>query len=138
VVANGVSEQVIERIVLEGETIGTTFMPLTTHLEHRKRFLLAGITEAVGQLRLDAGAVKALRKGGSILPVGITAVEGDFSRGQSVILLDPQERKVAVGLCNYSAVDIRSIAGQQSNQIAEILGYAYGAEAVHHDNLVLL
>ncbi len=138
VVANGVTEQVIERIVLKGESVGTTFLPLTTHLEHRKRFLLAGITEAVGQLKLDEGAVKALRKGGSVLPVGIIAVVGDFSRGQSVTVLDPEERKVAVGLCNYSAADIRKIAGQQSDQIAEILGYAYGAEAVHHDNMVLL
>ena len=138
VIANGAAEQVIPRIVLEEEPLGTTFKPLTTHLENRKRFLLAGITESAGQLSLDAGAVKALRKGGSILPVGITAVEGDFSRGQSLTVVDPKGRKVAVGLCNYSAADIRRIAGQQSDRIAEILGYAYGAEAVHHDNLVLL
>ena len=128
----------IPRIVLDEEALGTLFQPLTTHLENRKRFLLAGIAESAGQLSLDAGAVKALRKGGSILPVGITAVEGDFSRGQSVTVVDPRGQKVAVGLCNYSADDIRRIAGQQSDRIADILGYAYGAEVVHHDNLVLL
>ncbi len=138
VIANGAMEQVIPQIVLDEEPLGTLFRPLTTHLENRKRFLLAGIAEAAGQLRLDAGAVKALRKGGSILPVGITAVKGDFSRGQSVTVVDPAGQTVAVGLSNYSAEDVRRITGQQSDRIEAILGYAYGAEVVHHDNLVLL
>jgi glutamate 5-kinase len=82
--------------------------------------------------------VTALRKGGSILPVGVTAVEGDFARGQSVTVEGPEGEVVAVGLCNYTAVDLRRIAGERSDRIETILGYAYGAEAVHHDNLVLL
>lgn len=138
VIANGGTDRVIPRIVLEREPLGTTFLPLTTHLESRKRFLLAGMAESSGTLRIDAGAVKALRKGGSILPVGVTAVEGEFSRGQSLTVVDPKGAKVAVGLCNYSAADLRKITGQRSDQIEAILGYAYGAEAVHHDNLMLL
>ncbi|MCB2213932.1 glutamate 5-kinase [bacterium] len=138
VIANGATDRVIPRIVLDGEALGTTFLPLATHLESRKRFLLAGMAETSGKVLLDAGAVRALRAGGSILPVGITAVEGDFSRGQSVTVADPKGETVAVGLCNYSAADISRIAGQQSDQIEAILGYAYGAEVVHHDNLVLL
>ena len=97
-IANGAMEQVIPRIVLDEEPLGTMFDSLISHLENRKRFLLAGITESAGQLRLDAGAVKALRKGGSILPVGITLVEGDFSRGQRVTVVDPKGQKVAVGV----------------------------------------
>jgi glutamate 5-kinase len=138
IIANGNTDRVIPRIVLEHESLGTTFLPLATHLESRKRFLLAGMAETSGKILLDAGAVRALRTGGSILPVGITAVEGDFSRGQSVTVADPEGEAVAVGLCNYSAADIGRIAGRQSDRIEAILGYAYGAEAIHHDNLVLL
>jgi glutamate 5-kinase len=138
VIANGAADRIIPRIVLEGEPLGTTFLPVTTHLESRKRFLLAGMAESSGTLQIDAGAVRALRGGGSILPVGVTAVEGDFARGQSLTVVDPAGAKVAVGLCNYSAEDLRRIAGQRSDQIEPILGYAYGAEAIHHDNLVLL
>ena len=138
VIANGGADQVIPRIVLEGEPLGTTFLPVTTHLESRKRFLLAGMAESSGTLWIDAGAVKALRNGGSILPVGVTAVEGEFARGQSLTVVDADGAKVAVGLCNYSAEDLRRIAGQRSDQIEPLLGYAYGAEAIHHDNLVLL
>ncbi len=138
VIANGAADRVIPRIVLEGEPLGTTFQPLTTHLESRKRFLLAGMAETSGKLVLDAGAVKALRKGGSILPVGITQVQGDFARGQSVTVAAPDGNSVAVGLCNYSAVDVKRIAGQQSDRIEGLLGYAYGAEVIHRDNLVQL
>lgn len=138
VIANGTADRVIPRIVLEGEPLGTTFSPLTTHLESRKRFLLAGMAESSGVIKLDAGAVRALRKGGSILPVGVTAVEGDFARGQSVTVEDAGGNKVAVGLCNYSAADLGRIAGERSDQIETVLGYAYGAEAIHHDNLVPL
>ncbi|MDY6981376.1 MAG: glutamate 5-kinase, partial [Pseudomonadota bacterium] len=70
VIANGAADRVIPRIVLEGEALGTTFLPLATHLESRKRFLLAGMAETSGVIQLDAGAVRALRAGGSILPVG--------------------------------------------------------------------
>ena len=138
VIANGTTDRIIPRVVLEGEPLGTTFSPLTTHLESRKRFLLAGMAETSGVIKLDAGAVKALHKGGSILPVGVTAVEGDFARGQSVTVEGPEGEVVAVGLCNYTAADLRRIAGERSDRIETILGYAYGAEAIHHDNLVLL
>jgi len=138
VIANGMAEQVIPRIVLANEGIGTFFTPITTHLENRKRFLLAGLAEASGQLKIDLGAVDALRQGRSMLPVGITEVSGEFLRGESVTVSDLDGQKVAVGLCNYSAADIRRILGQQSDQIETILGYAYGAEVIHHDNLVLL
>jgi glutamate 5-kinase len=138
VIANGKVDQVIPRIVLTHEGIGTYFKPQVTHLENRKRFLLAGLAEASGQLRIDQGAVDALRQGSSMLPVGITEVAGDFSRGESVTVSGPDGQRIAVGLSNYSSKDIRRIIGQQSDQIETILGYAYGAEVVHHDNLVLL
>ncbi len=138
VVASGATTGVIPRIVLQKEPLGTYFSPLGTHMESRKRFLLAGMDEAAGQLMIDPGAAQALRQGGSLLPVGITHVTGMFTRGQSVTVTDSSGKPVAVGLSNYSADDVRQILGQHSDQIDTILGYAYGAEVIHHNNLVLL
>ena len=138
VVAGGATPQVISQVVLQRQPLGTYFSPQSTHLESRKRFLLAGMDEAVGELVIDHGAVDALRQGGSLLPVGITGISGDFKRGQSVTVMDPDGREVAVGLSNYTAEDIRQIIGLHSDQIEPILGYAYGEEVIHHNNLVLL
>lgn len=137
IVAKGSKPQVISKIVRDGQAMGTYFSPLTTHLESRKRFLLSGLSDATGILRIDRGAVKALRKGGSLLPVGIVEVSGTFTRGLSVAITGPKDESIAVGLCNYSAEDIRQIAGHQSDRIESILGYAYRPEVVHHNKLVL-
>jgi glutamate 5-kinase len=136
VIANGAEDNVLPRMILNGEELGTYFTPIGTHLESRKRFLLAGVKDATGSLVIDQGAVSALRSGGSLLPVGVVRVTGEFSRGQSVNIADSKNRVVAVGLCHYNAEDVRRIAGAQSDQIEEILGYAYGSEVVHHDDLV--
>jgi glutamate 5-kinase len=137
IIANGSIDQIIIRVIA-GESLGTTFSPLGSHLESRKRFLLAGIKDTSGSLVIDDGAVSALRKGGSLLPVGIAGTVGDFSRGQSVTITDQNDHKVAVGLANYDVDDVQRISGKQSEEIDNILGYAYGSEVVHHDNLVLL
>jgi glutamate 5-kinase len=137
IIANGAIDQIITRVIA-GESLGTTFSPLGSHLESRKRFLLAGIKDTSGVLVIDDGAVRALRKGGSLLPVGIVGTVGGFSRGQSVTVTDQNEHKVAVGLVNYDVEDVQRISGKQSEEIDNILGYAYGSEVVHHDNLVLL
>ncbi len=137
VIANGAIDQILTRI-LDGESLGTYFSPQGSHLESRKRFLLAGLKDTSGVVVIDDGAVKALRKGGSLLPVGIKGTIGDFSRGQSVTITDPFDHAVAVGLVNYDVDDVVRISGKQSEEIDHILGYAYGSEVVHHDNLVLL
>lgn len=136
IIANGAIDQIITRVIA-GESLGTYFSPLGSHLESRKRFLLAGIKDTSGALVIDDGAVKALRRGGSLLPVGIVTTVGDFSRGQSVIVVDQNDHQVAVGLANYDVNDVKRIAGKQSEEIEATLGYAYGSEVVHHDNLVL-
>jgi glutamate 5-kinase len=137
IVANGAVENVITRLVLEGEALGTYFSPLGSHLESRKRFLLAGEKDTAGELVIDDGAAMALRNGGSLLPVGIIKITGRFSRGQRVSIVDTNNRTVAVGLCNYDAEDVSQIAGEHSDRIESLLGYAYGSEVVHHNNLVL-
>jgi glutamate 5-kinase len=137
IVANGAVENVITRLVLEGEALGTYFSPLGSHLESRKRFLLAGEKDTAGELVIDDGAAMALRNGGSLLPVGIIKINGRFSRGQRVSIVDANNQTVAVGLCNYDAEDVSQIAGEHSDRIESLLGYAYGSEVVHHNNLVL-
>lgn len=137
IIANGAVDRVIPRAVA-GEPLGTYFSPLGSHLESRKRFLLAGVKDTSGVLVIDDGAVRALRKGGSLLPVGVVRTIGNFSRGQSVTLTDKKDQTVAVGLANYDVDDVQQILGRQSDEIEAILGYAYGSEVVHHDNLVLL
>ena len=92
-----------------------------------------------GEIVVDAGAVQALRKrNGSLLPAGITGVNGDFQRGDIVYILDQGGRRIACGIANYKSEDIRRILGVRSNRIQSILGYHYGEEVVHRNNLVLL
>jgi len=92
-----------------------------------------------GTLRLDAGAVRVIRESGkSLLPIGVQAVEGSFTRGEIVSCLDPDGREVARGLVNYNAGDTARIIGQASDKIESILGYVDEPELIHRDNMVVL
>lgn len=136
VIASGKEPDILLRLAA-GERLGTHFNPVVSALESRKRFILAGGRTA-GEVSLDAGAERALRRGGSLLPVGVTQVSGAFERGDTVRLLGPQGREIARGLVNYSAEELARIAGQHSDKIESLLGYAYAAEVIHRNNLVLL
>ena len=136
VIAQGGEAEVLTRLT-GGEALGTRFLPVTTALESRKRYLLAG-SQANGSLTVDRGAAQALRNGGSLLPVGVNSVQGSFERGDTVRVLEKGEREIARGLANYNADDLRRLCGQQSSQIEALLGYAYGAEVIHRNNMVLL
>ena len=120
-----------------GESLGTRFLPVASALESRKRYILSG-GRAVGVVRVDAGAARALRQGGSLLPVGVTAVAGEFERGDTVRVLDAADREVARGLVNYSAGDLARLRGRRSDEIEAVLGYDYGDEVIHRNDLVLL
>jgi glutamate 5-kinase len=88
---------------------------------------------------VDKGAVVALRdKGGSLLPAGITGVEGHFERGDTILILDPAGAALARGIARYDAADMRRIAGCQSAGIADRLGYTSGPVAVHRNDMLLL
>jgi glutamate 5-kinase len=136
VIARGQEPDVLIRLA-QGEELGTRFLPVTSFVEGRKRYLLAG-RSAVGKLKVDDGAVQALHHGSSLLPVGLTEVEGQFERGDSLSVVDSTGREIARGLVNYSSTDLKRIRGQRSDGIEEILGYVYGDEVIHRDNLVLL
>jgi glutamate 5-kinase len=73
-----------------------------------------------------------------LLPVGIIKIEGAFERGDSVQVSDPHGQEIARGLVNYAADDLDRIRGRQSEEIEKVLGFAYGDEVIHHNNMVIL
>ncbi len=120
----------------EGE-LGTWVLPAQPPLVARKQWL-AAMLQAAGKLVLDDGAVKVLREQGrSLLPVGVTAVEGNFRRGEVVLCVDAKGREMARGLVNYSAEEVTKIKGLPSDRIEAVLGYVDESELIHRDNLVL-
>ncbi len=137
VIASGHEPDVLPRL-LRGESIGTLLVAPQMTLAARKQWL-ADHLQVGGKLKLDAGAVRALRKEGkSLLPIGVTEVSGEFERGAVVAVLDEQGHDIARGLVNYSADETRRIARHASHEIENILGYVDELELIHRDNLVLL
>ena len=136
VIAAGKEPNVLMRIA-EGERIGTRFPPLASSLESRKRYILSA-RQAPGQLSVDDGAAEAVHGGASLLPVGITAVGGTFERGDTVRVLVSDGTEIARGIVNYNDQDLAQIVGFSSDKIEPTLGYHFGDEVIHHNDLVLL
>lgn len=135
IIARGTTPDVILRL-LAGEPLGTTFTPLDSAREGFKRYVLTGGNS--GKIHIDAGAAEAILRGSSLLPAGISRASGDFGRGQTVSVIGPDSVELARGLVNYRRQDVDKIAGHQSGQIEALLGYYYGDEVIHRNNLVLL
>ncbi len=135
VIAKGDLPDVLIRLT-KGEHIGTYILPVVDKLESRKRFMLAGARPRAS-IRIDAGAVKALQSGGSLLPVGVTGSQGLFERGDIIKVKDTTGKDHAIGLTNYAAADLQRIKGRRSAEIEDILGYAYGDEVIHHNNMTI-
>jgi len=136
-IADGTERDIILRLVA-GEAVGTRFMPTTSKLESRKRWMLSGLATK-GKLVVDSGAALALKKQKrSLLAAGIKQIEGDFQRGDIVNIYDPQGSHLGCGITNYSSSDIAVIKGVHSRKIAALLGYDYGPEVIHRNNLVVL
>jgi len=114
----------------------TWFLPSATPLSARKRWI-AGHVAPAGTIGIDAGAVAALGRGKSLLPAGVTRVEGSFERGDLVRVLGPDGREVARGLSAYGATEMARIAGRRSAEIAAALGYRGRDEIIHRDDLVM-
>jgi glutamate 5-kinase len=153
VIAHGGERDVLLRI-MEGESIGTRFLPqgadrvsgtargavrgaVAVGMESRKRWILAG-SHALGRVHVDRGAAVAIAtQGKSLLPVGVVGVDEPFERGETVrIYADGTE--IARGVVRYSANELRQIKGLHSDQIRERLGYDYGDEVIHHNDMVVL
>jgi glutamate 5-kinase len=132
----GDERDVIIRVV-RGEDVGTLFTARKRLT--RKQCWIAYAFRTRGKVGIDPGAEKALLdRGKSLLPSGIVAVEGDFSRGECVEITGGANRPIARGIVNYSSADIDKIKGSKSIEIERRLGYKYTEEVIHRDNMVLL
>lgn len=137
IIASGREPDVLTRLA-QGEAIGTQLQAGQSRLAARKQWL-ADHLQMGGVLRLDAGAVRALRtQGTSLLPIGVTAVEGEFLRGEVVRCLGPDNTEVARGLVNYDAADARRIVRLPTSQIEAVLGFMDAPELIHRDNLLMV
>lgn len=137
VIASGIQDGVIRRII-EGEQVGTIFLPKEHRLQIRKRWLAFG-SRLYGSVMVDQGCERALvKEGSSLLAAGITAVEGEFEPGNTIRVLTREGREIARGLANYAAQDVEKIKGCHTNEIADILGSKPYDEVIHRDNMVLL
>ena len=137
IIAHGQESDVIIKAA-SGKSTGTIFLPRETKIESRQRWLLSGLS-STGKLTVDKGAALALlNKKRSLLPAGIADVEGSFNRGDAVDIYDPDGNRIASGVANYGSADLLQIKGLRSGEITEALGYEYGDEAVHRNNLVLI
>lgn len=122
----------------QGQLRGTLIHAPASRMPARK-YWLRHAPAAPGHIRIDDGAARALAGGrASLLPGGIVGADGDFHRGDMVEIVDAARRPVARGLSQYAAAEIRRLAGHHSREIPGLLGYSYGGEIVHRDDMATL
>ncbi len=137
IIANGSEKNVLLKFA-GGEAIGTRFLPVKNKLDSRERWLLSGLCTR-GKLTVDDGAALALKKKNcSLLAAGIVKVEGFSSGATSWISAICEGVKLGSGITNYTSVEVQAIKGAHSEEINALLGYEYGSELVHRNNLVIL
>lgn len=137
VIAWGREKDVLLRLAA-GEAIGTLLVAPTQKTQARKQWM-ADHLQLRGSITIDGGAVTKVRdEGKSLLPIGMTGVDGEFARGDVIAVRDAQGAEVARGLANYSSAEARLICRKPSSEIGKLLGYAADAEMLHRDNLVVV
>ncbi|MBC8459877.1 MAG: glutamate 5-kinase [Deltaproteobacteria bacterium] len=136
IIANGLKSNILKQI-FKGEEIGTLFLPEEVPISSRKQWILF-TRSPKGKIVIDRGAeIAIVEHGKSLLPSGIKEARGKFSLGDSVVLISESGKQIAVGMVNYSAYDIKKIMGIKTSEIESRLGFKYGDEVIHRDNLVL-
>jgi len=137
VIVGGRTPSVLARL-FGGDCIGTFFRSTRRRISGRKPWIALTLARE-GRIELDPGAVKALLdQGKSLLPVGITGVDGEFEHGACVVCLDREGREIAIGISNYSSAEIRKLIGCKTSEISGIIGHPWTEEVIHRDNLVVL
>lgn len=138
IIANGNQEAILEKII-QAEEVGTLFLPQERKLTARKQWMLFNLRPK-GKIYLDKGAVEALlRRGKSLLAIGIVSVEGDFQEADLVSIFEVGGKKeLGCGITHYSSEELAKIKGLKTQEIEKVLGYKYYDEVIHRDNLVLL
>ena len=137
VIADGREPDVLVAID-QGDDIGTFFPAQVSKMESRKRWMLSGLASK-GKVTVDKGAVSALKEHSkSLLPAGVVKAQGKFQRGHTVDILDEKGRRIGCGIVNYSSSDLAAIGGKHSDTIGSLLGYDYGDEVIHRNNMVIV
>ena len=136
IIASGLKNNILLDISM-GYEVGTLLFSDSEKITARKQWL-GGLSSIKGSIVLDDGAcVALLKRGGSILPVGIRNISGSFERGDLIEVLNKSSRKIATGFSNYSSKECEEIIGRPSSEIEDLLGFSREPEVVHRDNLVL-
>ena len=137
VIAWGREPDALLRLV-QGEVVGTVLLAPTHKLQARKQWMADHLL-LQGSVVVDAGAAAKLQKEGkSLLPIGMTAVSGEFRRGEVIAVRDEQGREIARGMANYASHEARLLCRKPSSQLQALLGYAAEPEMIHRDNMVLM
>ena len=137
VVASGHEPDILVRLD-GGERVGTLFPASGSKLESRKRWMASGLASQ-GRITVDKGAVRALKKGtGSLLPAGVVEVRGVFKRGDIVDVVGEDGVRIASGIVNYDAGDVKKVQGRHSDHMASVLDHLYGDEIIHRNNMVVV
>jgi glutamate 5-kinase len=138
IIANGRAKDILSRIVLDGDKVGTRILSASKEFDAKKRWI-AYSSMARGTIRIDEGARNALvHRNKSLLASGIVEVSGDFASGDVISISDKDGREFAKGLSNYSADEVGRLKGLKSAAFKSVLGYKAKDEVVHKDNLVIL
>ena len=136
VIADGRELDILVRIN-GGEDIGTFFPAHVSKMESRKRWMLSGLASK-GKVTVDKGAASALKEHNkSLLPAGVMKAEGKFQRGDIVDILNEKGKHIGFGISNYGSSDLAVIGGKHSDTIGSLLGYDYGDEVIHRNNMVM-
>ena len=136
VIASGRIPDVLVRLA-QGESIGTPLKTDRKPMSARSQWM-ADHLQLKGKLVIDEGAVEAVRKGKSLLPVGVKAVIGDFLRGEIIQVVDQNDKEICRGMINYGSDESRRIMGLHSDEVVEELGYLEQRELIHQDNMVVM
>ncbi|MDD0823067.1 glutamate 5-kinase [Mannheimia sp. AT1] len=134
IIASGSRPNVLVDLA-NGKAIGSKFLVQSDRLEGRKRWLFAA--PQVGEIVVDLGAEKALLQHKSLLPVGVSEIKGEFTRGEVVKIFNQEGKALALGIARYSSEALVRIKGKKSKEIETLLGYEFGSVAVHSDEMVV-
>ena len=134
VIAKGTENHPLKALMDGGRH--TLFHPARSRAQARKRWIM-GTLSVAGTLQVDAGAARALNQGRSLLPIGVSRISGEFERGDTVAIVDPDGREIARGLAGLDSADARLVMGKRSDMVVELLGAGSRSEMIHRDNLVL-
>ena len=132
-IANGNYINPIKKIIEKQKC--TWFLPKISKLDARKQWIIGSVAPK-GEVIIDQGAVKAINNGKSLLPAGVKKINGNFEKGDHVLVKDPNDIECARGLTSFSSIEVEKIKGSHSSEIKNILGYSSREEIIHKDDLV--